>query len=37
MPIDNIAYIMPKEPKIVFFENVDTIWLIMPKPGKIRI
>src|SRR6201994_1573362 len=28
---------MPRYPNTGFFEKVETIWLIMPKPGKIRM
>ena len=36
-PIDNIAYTIPKYPKIGFLDALTTMWLIIPKPGKIRI
>jgi len=36
-PIDSIANTIPKYPKIGFFENVETTWLTIPKPGKISM
>ena len=37
IPIESIAKIMPMNPKMGFPEKVDTIWLMMPKPGKIKM
>ena len=37
IPIDNIAYIIPIEPNIVFLANVVIIWLIIPNPGNINM
>jgi len=37
IPIESIAYTMPKYPKIGLRENVATIWLIIPNPGRIRM
>ena len=36
-PIHTIAYAIPKYPKTGFLENVETIWLIIPKPGRINM
>jgi hypothetical protein len=36
-PIDNIAKIIPIFPKVGFEEKFETIWLITPKAGKIKI
>jgi hypothetical protein len=37
IPIDTIAYTIPKYPKTSFLEKYETIWLIIPKAGRIKI
>jgi hypothetical protein len=37
IPIDANAYTIPKYPNILFPENVDITWLIIPNPGIINI
>jgi hypothetical protein len=36
-PIATIAYAIPRYPNTGFLENVETIWLKIPKPGRIKI
>ena len=36
-PIEKIAQTMPIKPKIGFFAVLTTIWLIIPKPGRIKM
>jgi hypothetical protein len=35
--MDNIAYIIPKLPNAAFDEKLETIWLIIPNAGSIKI
>ena len=35
--MESIAYTIPRYPNIGFLEKVDTTWLIIPKPGSIRM
>ena len=38
IPIDTIAYIIPRDPKVSFLgEYLVTIWDIRPNPGRINI
>jgi hypothetical protein len=37
IPIETIAYTIPKYPNTGLRANVDTIWLTIPNPGKIKI
>jgi hypothetical protein len=37
IPIETIAYTIPRYPNTGFPEYFDTIWLIIPNPGKIKI
>jgi len=36
-PIDNMAYIIPALPNVLFEDSVDTIWLTIPNAGNIKI
>jgi hypothetical protein len=35
--MDSIAYTIPRYPKTGFLEYVEMTWLIIPKPGRIRM